>query len=81
MDKNKMNNKKNYKEQLIIYSIFAIIVLIGIAFFSGEYMDTKKENQELKQAIIQLQQDYNSQYATMVQGANELYLSLKECRG
>lgn len=76
-----MNNKKNYKEQLIIYSIFAIIVLIGIAFFSGEYMDTKKENQELKQAIIQLQQDYNSQYATMVQGANELYLSLKECRG
>ena len=72
--------KRNYKEQLMLYALFAVIVLIGIFAFTGEYLDTKKENQELREAIIKLNDDWNSQYAPMVKGANEVYARLKECR-
>ena len=64
------------KGQLAIYAIFAIIVLIGIFFFAGEYLDTKKENQRLQASIA----EYESVRVTMVEGANQLFRNLKQCR-
>lgn len=64
------------KGQAWIYAIFIIFLIIGVFFFTGEYLDTKRENKSLHEALI----DYESRYVTMANGGTELFRMLQECR-
>lgn len=57
----------------IILAVLLIISVIG--WVIDEEKDNLREGQ-LKQIIV----EYEGRYVTMVNGANELYTSLKECR-
>lgn len=64
------------KSQTWIYIIFILVVLVGIFAFSGEYLETKKENKLLKQVIF----DREGQLAITISSINQLRTELKECR-
>lgn len=64
-------------DQFWIYTIFVIITLIGIIFFSGEYLKTKRENEMLKSSIAQ-RQDQNHQIGVMSIVINDLRRELME---
>ena len=64
----------NYREIHLIYTLFVLVVLIGFIFFTSEYLDTKKENNLLKQA---LQEEYQRNYI-MSTSIIELRDELKE---
>lgn len=57
----------------IILAVLLIISVIG--WVIDEEKDNLREGQ-LKQIIV----EYEGRYVVMVNGANELYTSLKECR-
>lgn len=57
----------------IILAVLLIISIIG--WVIDEEKDNLREGQ-LKQIIV----EYEGRYVVMVNGANELYTSLKECR-
>lgn len=72
-----MDKKQTQTSQQRTFNIVvAILLIISVIWWViDEERDNLREGQ-LKVMII----DYESRYVTMVDGANRLYTSLKECR-
>lgn len=71
-----MDKEKIIREGRWINIVIAILLILSII---GWVIDEEKDNLregQLKQQIF----DYESRYVAMVDGANRLYTSLKECR-
>jgi len=80
MDNFKMKQINSRRSDYILWGVLAILMVCIIVYSINYGVGIKQENKELREAIIKLQEGYNNQYATMVEGANQLYISLKECR-
>jgi len=71
-----MKAKKD-KSQMWIYTLFVIIILIGLFFFTGEYVRMGNENKLLKQAVIEYQRLTEG---ILMPSIAELRYKLKECK-
>jgi len=71
-----MTKEDNRRSDYMVWVVLAILML-GILVYSINYsLDMREENKALKQALI----EQEGVRVLMVDGANKLYRSLRECR-